>query len=49
MLDDITKIIFTAFIITALYIALRPGAQTVGVIGALTNGVVGMQKAATGA
>lgn len=49
MIDNITKVILTAFIITAVGIALRPNAPTAKVISSITNGVVSMQKAATGA
>lgn len=48
MVDNITKIILTAFVVTAVGIALRPGAPTGSIISAITNGVVGMQRAATG-
>lgn len=49
MIDSITKVIVTAFIVTALYVAVRPTSQAPKVISALTGGVVSMQKAATGA
>lgn len=48
MKDALVAIIGTAFAVTAVGIALRPGAPTASVISALTNGVAKMQSATFG-
>ncbi len=49
MIDSITKIVLTAFVLTGVAIALAPKAQTASVVKSLTGGIVGIQNAATGA
>jgi len=48
MKDALIAIVGTAFAVTAVGIALRPGAPTAGVIAALTNGIAKMQSATFG-
>jgi hypothetical protein len=48
MFDKAFTILTTAFVITGVGIALRPGAPTAGVIKATTGGISGMQRAAYG-
>ena len=48
MVDKLVSIVTTAFVVTAIGIALRPGAPTAKVITAGTSGVAKMQRAAFG-
>lgn len=48
MVDKIVSIFTTAFVVTAVGIALRPKAPTAAVITAATTGVAKMQTAAFG-
>jgi len=48
MLDKIISIFTTIFLVTALGIALRPGAPTAKVITAWFNGIAKTQRAAFG-
>jgi hypothetical protein len=49
MLDKLFSLIGTIFVVTAIGIALRPGAPTAKIISAFGNTLVGAQKAAYGA
>lgn len=49
MLDKLFSLIGTIFIITAVGIALRPGAPTAAIVKSLGDTLVGAQKAAYGA
>lgn len=48
MIDKIVSVFTTALIVTAVGIALRPGAPTAKVITALLKGFAGIQRAAAG-
>ena len=48
MLDKVLTIVTTAFAVTAVGIALRPGAPTANVIGAFFSGLAKSQTAAFG-
>lgn len=48
MLDKIASIVTSAFIVTGVGIALRPGAPTPRVLDALFGGIAKMQTAAYG-
>lgn len=48
MMDKAFSVIITVFAVTALGIALRPGAPTATVISSLTSGIANMQRAAFG-
>lgn len=48
MVDKVVSVITTAFMITALGIALRPGAPTAAVIKAVGSSVAQIQTAAFG-
>jgi len=48
MLDKLTTIVTTIFIVTAVGIALRPKAPTANVITSTFNGIAKSQKAAFG-
>jgi hypothetical protein len=49
MLDKILGVVGTIFVVTAIGIALRPGAPTANIISAFGNTLIGAQKAAYGA
>jgi hypothetical protein len=49
MLDKLFSVIATIFVVTAIGIALRPGAPTANIIKAFGDTLVGAQKAAYGA
>jgi len=46
--ETFTAVVGTVFAVTALGIALRPGAPTATVVSALTNGIAKMQSATFG-
>lgn len=48
MLDKLTTVVVTIFMVTAVGIALRPGAPTANVLKALFNGIAKTQTAAFG-
>lgn len=48
MKDAFVALVGTVFAVTAVGIALRPGAPTANVISALTNGIAKMQSATFG-
>jgi hypothetical protein len=48
MFDKVVSIVVTIFAVTALGIALRPGAPTASVIKAFFSGLAASQKAAFG-
>ena len=49
MLDRLFALVGTIFIVTAIGIALRPGAPTANIVKAFGDTLVGAQKAAYGA
>lgn len=48
MVDKVVSVFTTALIVTAVGIALRPGAPTAKVITAIFKGFAGVQRAAAG-